>query len=417
MVSNNIDYAEFAQKLYAGCIFSDAWIDGKERFSTSAVVLSKHEIEKLYESASAIARLYDELTDIVWAHEELLDEYFHLTEFQKLMWLASGGKWHGIGRLDLFFLEDGSVRACEMNSDTPSGEPETVLLNSMLAEHFPGLTDPNVNFENAFLNTLVRYHQLETGRDMSLRGMNVGIVYPSELPEDLSMIRLYSNWLGNRGASVVLGSPFNLKYKRSKKQLTLMGVPVDAVIRHYKTDWWSERISVWEDCDFADSEPLTEYLLDTLTAIEERAASVFNPFGAVISQNKLTLSFFFDHIDLFSEKSKETIYKYLPEAHALSRFVPDAGIREDWVLKSDYGCEGDEVVIGRNASEEIWQKTLELAKHEHWIVQRYFESVRIDGFEPNFGIYVLGGIPNGVFTRLAPKSTDYHSICLPTYVK
>lgn len=417
MQCNNIDYAEFAQKLYAGCIFSDAWIDGKERFSTSAVVLSNHEINQLFRSAADIARLYNELTDIVWENEGLLDEYFHLTDFQKLMWLASGGEWHGIARLDLFFLLDGSIRACEMNSDTPSGEPETVLLNAVLSEHFPGVSDPNVSFENSFLNTFALHHQLVTGRNAELNGLRVGIVYPSELPEDLSMIRLYSNWLSKRGASVVLGSPYNLKYKRSKKQLTLMGMPVDAIIRHYKTDWWSERISVWEDCDFADSEPLTEYLLDTLTAIEDRTASVFNPFGAVITQNKLSLSFFFDHMDLFSEESKEIIHKYLPEAHSLSQFVPGAESRCDWVLKSDYGCEGDEVVIGRNTSEEIWQKTLELAKKDHWIAQRYFESVRIDGYEPNFGIYVLGGIPNGVFTRLAKTSTDYHSICIPTYVK
>ena len=33
------DYAAFAQELYDGCIISDPWIEGKERFRLEPVVL------------------------------------------------------------------------------------------------------------------------------------------------------------------------------------------------------------------------------------------------------------------------------------------------------------------------------------------------------------------------------------------
>ena len=97
--------------------------------------------ERLRSAAERVGLIYHELSEIVIRRPELLDQFFNLTPWQKAMWLASEGRWHGIARVDLFICpngaEDGACHACEMNSDTPSGEAEAALLNQLLHPFHP----------------------------------------------------------------------------------------------------------------------------------------------------------------------------------------------------------------------------------------------------------------------------------------
>ena len=131
---------------------------------------------------------------MVWEHPEWLETFFHLTPYQKLMWFSAQGRWHGIaGPTSL------SRRCCsavEVNSDTPSGEAEAVLLNRLLWPWHSGVRDPNRRLPGAFWRMLVASHG---GKAPG----TVGIVYPTDIPEDLSMIALYRQWL----AAGVSGCP------------------------------------------------------------------------------------------------------------------------------------------------------------------------------------------------------------------
>ena len=146
--------------------------------------------------------------------------------------------------------------------------------------------------------------------------------------------------------------------------------------------------------------------------------TVINPFGAVVTQNKLTMAFLWNNIELFSEESRRAIREYIPETHRLLDIDRAATAREDWVLKSDYGCEGDEVVVGRDVDDKIWSDSLELATPERWIVQRYFHAAQIDGgMVPNYGLYLIAGRAAGIFTRLSSRATDYSAVVAPTLVE
>src|SRR5581483_4657211 len=112
----------------------------------------------------------------------------------------------------------------------------------------------------------------------------VGIVYPTEMTEDLSMIALYRRWLIDAGVEVVLGSPFNLSLD-ADLGVRLLGERCDAIVRHYKTDWWSEREPVWKDAEpFRDRAPLVESLAVLFHGIASGSCALINPFGAVVSQ-------------------------------------------------------------------------------------------------------------------------------------
>jgi glutathionylspermidine synthase len=422
---DQLSYGEFARQLYATGILSDPWLNGRERFRLQGVVLTPAQLQALYAAAERVADIYHELADIVLAHPELLDEFFGLTPFQKLMWLASEGRWHGIARVDLFGCTDGRIRACELNSDTPSGEAETVLLNQLRHPYHPNTTDPNTNFAERFWQMLQA--SLAATRSRSLppppapsSTLSTAIIYPTDMPEDLSMIALYRRWLEERGCTVVLGSPFNLGLD-AQRRVTVLGQPVELILRHYKTDWWGEREIIWANqTEYPDPDPLARELLPLLEAENEGRVTVVNPFGAVVTQNKLAMALMWERQELFSPQAQQWIIEYIPETRRLLDLDADQLPRAEWVLKSDYGCEGDSVVIGAFTKPKDWRLALAAAIPKHWVAQRFFEVAPLEAGEnpllPNYGVYLLGGRAAGLFTRLSRQATDYASVTAPTFV-
>lgn len=416
-----LSYGEFAQMLYATNIISDPWLGGRERFRLQPVVLCQEQAEQLAVVAERVGAIYHEVSEIMLEHPELLEEFFGLTPFQKMMWLASGGRWHGIARVDLFFCTDGRIRACEMNSDTPSGEAEAVLLNHLLHPFSPGTTDPNTDFPEDFWQMLVASHRARTESEEVPR--SIGIVYPTDLPEDLSMMAIYKLWLEERDCRVTFGSPFNLM-PDAQRRVTVMGEPVDLIIRHYKTDWWGERELIWANqAGFPDPDPLDRELLLLLQAENEGRVTVVNPFGAVITQNKLAMALMWERKNLFSPECQGWIENYIPETRRITSLDPHQLIREDWVLKSDYGCEGDSVVCGAFVKPQGWQLALTTLIPKHWVAQRFFEVSPIEdegktnALLPNYGVYLLGGRAAGFFTRLSRKATDCTAVTAPTFIQ
>lgn len=403
-------YDELARKLYATGIVSDPWLNGRERFRLQPVALTRDQVTQLSIVAERLAAVYHELSQIVFRNPILLDQFFELTPWQKAMWFAAEGRWHGIARIDLFLCTDGRIRSCEMNSDTPSGEAEAVVLNQLFREESPGLSDPNRGFDDRFWEMLVASHQGE-------RPGSVAILYPTDLPEDLSMIAIYKQWLEARGCRVTLGSPFNLGMS-SDRRVTVIGAPVDLIVRHYKTDWWGEREAVWSNQQpFADPDPLERELSLLLEAENAGRVTVVNPFGAVVTQNKLSMALMWERQDLFSAQSREWIEQYIPETRRLTGSEPQTLLQQEWVLKSDYGCEGDSVVVGPFVKPGDWQLALTAAIPRHWVAQRFFEvAPTSDGALPNYGVYVMGGRAAGLYTRLSAKATDYTATTAATFV-
>ena len=126
--------------------------------------------------------------------------------------------------------------------------------------------------------------------------------------------------------------------------------PCDLVLRHYKTDWWGERLPIWADEDpYADSEPLHGPLQALLAAAAAGRCAVVNPFGSVLAQNKRPIAFLWERLDQLSPDARAAVEAHVPRSvrlEAADRRQLEAE-QADWVLKSDYGCEGEEVILGR----------------------------------------------------------------------
>lgn len=411
-------YADFARAIYDTGVLSDPWLDGNERFGMTGIVLSPERARDLSEAAERVAYIHQELVEILLDDPALVGEFYKLTPYQQAMWEASGGLWHGMARADLFICEDGRIVCCELNSDTPSGQSEAVVLNQLLFARHAAMTeairDPNAALAARYLQMLRESHAKRTSEELR----TVGIIYPTELTEDLGMVTLLARWLEREGIRVVAGSPFNLR--RSARGVEVIGVPVDLIVRHYKTDWWSERVPVWKDAEeYPDAEPLHTPLAVLLDAEIAGEVTIVNPFGSVVTQNKFSLAFLWKHQHLFSHTSQEWIRELIPETRCMMD-VPIERLRDErelWVLKSDYGCEGAETICGAFVSDELWRRAIETAKPDHFVVQRFFRvAPDVAGKLPNYGVYLLGGATAGFFTRLAKRSTEVSSLVVPTFV-
>ncbi len=406
-------YEAFAERVIATGIVTDPWIDGAERLAEEPIVLDGVEAQALGRAAEHLGAVHQELCSLVLDEPALLEQFFGLTPYQRAMWTVSAPLWHGIARADLFFTDQG-IAAAELNSDTPTGEAEAVILNSLIAEAHPGLRDPNAGLERRFV-AMVEQVASSVGVD----GESVGIVYPTELTEDLSLVRLYRRWLEARGHRVVLGSPYNLR-RSADGGLSLFDTPITVMLRHYKTDWWGERISAWDDERLPDEEPLSGPLRLVFDAILDRRCAVVNPFASVLTQNKRSLAFLWEQIHRFSPGAQAVIQRHVPLTRRLEIMHPEQLMAEraEWVLKSDYGAEGDEVVVGRAVTDELFKATLAHARAGRWVAQRHFEARRHERFGVvNHGVFLVAGEVAGLYLRGQEGPTDERARSVPVLIR
>ena len=389
------------------------YVDGNPRIRTEPCFVPSRRMRALRAAAVAVCGAYDNLCDILADDPSHLCDFFRLTRLQKLLWYSSGSLWHGIARADIFCTTGGKLAVAEVNSDTPSGVDEAYLLGEFAAQKFPGFLNPNRDLREGFLSLIS-----DAFRGLRSRAArpSVALVYPTDIPEDQGMLVLYQRWLEEAGFAVTSGSPSNIE-RGENGRATMFGTEIDVLFRHYKTDWWCERVNVWKDArPIPDAEPLLEELKNVIEPMVEGNLAVVNPFGSVITQNKLSLAFFHEKIGLFRKDSREAIERYIPLTRRLSSCEPGLLEREkdDWVLKSDYGCEGAEVIVGRLTGREAWMNALELAEPSHWVAQRYFQAERDDsGLIENYGLYVAGGTPAGLYVRLAQGVTGSTAVVAP----
>jgi glutathionylspermidine synthase len=410
------DYAAFARQLTASGLLTDPWIDGAPRFEARPFQLTARDGEEIAAAAEGVAGVLDELGRIVADEPALLDGFFCMTPMQKVMWQASAPLWHGIARADVFLRGDGSPVICEVNCDTPSGLPEAICLGQL--GRAAGGDDPNEELEAHFSGLVERFVE-RVRRPTTAGAATVGIVYPTELTEDLALISLYRRWCEARGYDVVLGSPFNVRALPGGG-VSMFGRRCDLVLRHYKTDWWGERLPIRDDdAPYPDPDPLGGPLAALLRAELAGEVAVINPFGAVLPQNKRAFAFCWEALHRFSPEAQAVIRAAIPRTVRLEAADRDellAG-RADWVLKTDYGCEGEEVVVGREVSAELWADLLAHAIPNRWVAQRYFASRRdAQGRIANHGVFLIGGCAAGVYTRLSAGATDGHAVSVATVI-
>ncbi len=133
------------------------------------------------------------------------------------------------------------------------------------------------------------------------------------------------------------------------------------------------------------------------------------------------MAFFWEQIHRFSPHAQEIIQRYIPVTARLETMHEEqlAVQRADWVLKSDYGAEGEEVIVGRTVTDQVWRSSLVHARPGRWIAQRFFEATPIDdaGSIVNHGVFLVAGEACGLYARVQIGPTDERALSAPVLVR
>ncbi len=410
-------YGAFAERLVESAIILDPWMAGAPRFRDAPIVLAPAEAADLAAVAEDVVATFHEACSYVAERPALLEDYFGLTPAQRTMWTASQPFWHAMARVDLFHTADGPVIS-DKNGHPPPGHAAARGLGPPARATSPGPRDPNADLEARFVE-MIAWVAARTLDAKALAHKTLGLVYPTEFTEDLPLVRLMLQWLQRAGWNVVLGSPFNLT-ENADGFVCLMGTPITAMLRHYKTDWWGERSSPWHSDVIADTAPLERPLSIALRAQMEGRLAVINPFGAVLPQNKRMMAFLWEYIHELSTRAQTVVERHVPVTRRLENVHEEQlfAQREDWVVKSDYGCEGEEVIVGRAVTDAIWRATIAQARPGRWVAQRYFQAeTNVAGETTNLGVYVVAGEAAGIYARVSRGATDATALSVPVLMR
>lgn len=390
---------------------------GGVRFNADVYALTDADARSLYDAGEALMAALDELVRMVRNEPELLSSFFAMPPTWAAMCIDGADWWNLFARMDVFWMAEAGWQICEINADTPSGQTDMWALLDALGEVTPWGTIPGAGYTDQFMAWLRQVAAPVGAGEKPV----LAIIYPTDIPEDLDLMAAYKSQAAAAGFHVVLGAPTNIEC-HADGRFSLFGQPFSLMLRHYKTDWWGERRRVWFDQPpIYDPWPL-EVLAPLLRAEAEGRMTIVNPFGSMLAQSKKAFAFFWEEQTRFSPEAQATIRAVVPRTIRVTTLGVDAlrQERERWVLKSDFGCEGEEVVVGRNVSDEAWNRALTLIIPERWVAQEFFEILPIaNGSLPNIGLYLIAGRAAGVYTRVNQPGaiTDIRAQAIPVVVQ
>ena len=389
----------------------DPWVDGVRRFTDEPVILTTSELKGVARAAVEACRAVDELVAAA-ANDAILLRALGISPSLERLARIDAPRWLAAARVDVFRTVEGAV-ACEVNSDTPTGFAETVAIGDRANRRGAPGRDPSSLLEARWVAMMIE------AAGCRPQDAVVGLTAPTEMTEDHNHLAWMQARLESVGFRVVRGSPFNLQ-AMSGHRVGLFDTPCDLVVRHYKTDWWAAREPVWIDEDPpSDAAPLERETALIADACAHGTVNVVNPFGTALSQNKRLVALAWEHPDRIGRERSALVRAAFPE----TRFLESMDLarlrreRTSWVLKSDYGCEGEDVVVGTEVDDAVFAATLAAARPGRWIAQRRFDPVRTSrGEQVNFGVWMMGSMPSGVYARVSDGPTDGTALGAPVRV-
>jgi hypothetical protein len=146
-----------------------------------------------------------------------------------------------------------------------------------------------------------------------------------------------------------------------------------------------------------------------LEGMAEGVLAVVNPFGAVAVQNKRSMALLWEQIHKLPPSAQAAVESHIPLTRRLEVMHKEQLLaqRAEWVMKSDYGAEGEEVIVGRDVDDATWRRALDHARPRRWVAQRYFVAERDErGATVNYGVFLIAGKAAGLYARAQAGATD-----------
>lgn len=274
-----------------------------------------------------------------------------------------------VSRLDAFFVQErGGLRFTEYNAETPAGAAYGDLLSEMFLA-LPVMREFLHRYEvrplparHQVMHSLVDAYQQWSGR-RSLP--TIAILDWEEVPT-YSEFLVTVDYLNAQGLQCVIADPREVEYTGGR--LIAAGMPVDLIYKRVLLSELIERGGM--------EHPIVRAVLDG-------AVCMVNPFRCKILHKKASLAVLSDerNEEMFTRTEMGAIHAHIPWSRVVAeRLTTREGDeidlvehirerREELVLKPNDEYGGTGIVLGWEATQDEWERTLETALHEPYIVQ------------------------------------------------
>lgn len=243
--------------------------------------------------------------------------------------------------------ETDQLKVMECNAGDPSGQGFTDLL----AEQFLTLAPLKRVQERYRLSwdSLMQSHQATVTERFGIKA-GEGAVYFLIPPEStvyqdqLSMSLIYQR----NGWDAPVRDPRDFQWKDGRLHSDLG--PVDYIVR--------------DTLDELVLEPYRQGAQPILDAYQAGAVQIINPFCSAIADHKSLLALL---PQLYPE-----VEPWIPETHLVTG-ISSVRSRQQWVLKPSFGWGGEEVLVGRDCTDQEWERAYQQATEQagKFIEQRY----------------------------------------------
>ena len=303
-------------------------------------------------------------------------------------WTPAAGR---VMRFD-FHPSDEGWRLSEVNADVPGGFSEATEFTRLVAERRPGLV-PTGQPGPAWVDAILASARAASDTPEAMTGV---LLHAPGFIEDLQVCTYLAGLMRTRGVRVSLAQPQHLAWRDGHACLEAdwHRGRVDFVLRFFQAEWLSQlpRSVEWQPLFVGGRTP------------------VANPGISVLLESK-RFPLVWDRL----RTALPTWRALLPETRATSGWVGD--LDPDWMLKSAYSNNGDDVLHRELTPAAQWKKEtrwLVLSRGE-WLEQRRFTPVPLETpwgpMHVCLGVYTVDGRAAGMYGRLSRGPiVDYRAI-------
>lgn len=267
-------------------------------------------------------------------------------------------------------------RVSEVNADVPGGFSEATEFTRAIAAHHPGLVPTGAPGE-AWADAITSHAPARaTG----------ALLFAPGFVEDQQVVSYLAGLLRARGVSAVLAQPQQLAWRDGRAWLETSAHhgPLDFVVRFFQAEWLPKlpRGVAWQPLVVGGRTP------------------VGNPGISVLLESK-RFPLVWDRL----RTPLPTWRALLPETRPMP--FDAAGVSAEWMLKSAYSNNGDDVLHRELTPLAEWRKSTRWLAFGRggWLTQRRFESRPIETpwgpMHVCLGVYVIDGRAAGMYGRLS----------------